>query len=495
MVALMKSATTDYFRQMVDNLPVSVITCDVLNDFKINYVNQSTIENLREIEHLLPCKADRLIGQSIDIFHKNPAHQRNLLKNPNNLPHNAIIQLDEVSLDLTVNAIYDARGNYVEAMLTWANVTEKLKREEEAERLMTMIDDMPINVMMADKETAEITFINKTSIETLRPLQHLLPVPVDKLKGQCIDVFHKNPQHQRSILRDPSRLPMRSRIHLGDEILDLRVSAVMDREGKYLAPMLTWNVVTSQAKLADSFEENVAAIVNTVTSSATELENSASSLAANLEETANMSSSVAAAAEELSVTVEEITRLVNGSSEIASAAVGEAGKANDVMSSLVEAAEKIGNVISLIQDIAGQTNLLALNATIEAARAGEAGKGFAVVASEVKALANQTTKATDDIDSQIGAVRSDVDLSASALQKIAETIKNIDENTRDVAAAVNEQGTSTQEVNGNIQGVMQAAQDSTAIASQLREAAGELSQQAEILKAKVDEFMTEVRAM
>ena len=494
MVALMKTSQTDYYKQMVDNMPVSVVTCEVNNDFKINYANKSTVESLREIEHLLPCKADELVGQSIDIFHKNPSHQRTILKNPNNLPHQARIQLDTVWLELLVSPIYDGKGNYTEAMLTWSNITDKVHREEEAERLVTMIDDMPINVMMADKDTAEITFINKTSVETLRPLQHLLSVPVDKLKGQCIDVFHKNPQHQRTILKDPSRLPIRSRIHLGDEILDLRVSAVNDSNGKYLAPMVTWSVITRQARLADSFEENVASIVQTVTSSATELENSAASLAANLEETANMSSSVAAAAEELAVTVEEITRLVNGSSEIASSAVSEADKANDVMSSLVEAAEKIGDVISLIQDIAGQTNLLALNATIEAARAGEAGKGFAVVASEVKALANQTTKATDDIDGQIGAVRGDVDLSASALQKIAETIKSIDENTRDVAAAVNEQGTSTQEVNGNIQGVMQAAQDSTAIASQLREAAGELSRQAETLRDKVDEFMTEVRS-
>lgn len=495
MVALMKSSNTvDHFQQMVENMPVSVVTCDVLNDFKINYVNKATVESLGEIEHLLPCKADTLIGQSIDIFHKNPAHQRNILKNPNNLPHEARIQLDTVWLELLVTAIYDGKGNYVEAMLTWSNITDQVNREEEATRLTTMIDDMPINVMMADKDTAEITYINKTSVDTLRPLQHLLPVPVDKLLGQCIDVFHKNPTHQRAILSDSSRLPMRSKIHLGDEILDLRVSAVMDSNGQYIAPMVTWAVVTQQARLADSFEENVAAIVSTVTSSATELEQSAASLAANLEESANMSSSVAAAAEELSVTVDEITRLVQGSSEIASSAVGEAGNANEVMTSLVDAAEKIGDVISLIQDIAGQTNLLALNATIEAARAGEAGKGFAVVASEVKALANQTTKATDDIDSQIGAVRNDVDSSATALQKIAETIQSIDENTRDVAAAVNQQGTSTQEVNSNIQGVMQAAQDSTAIASQLREAAGELSQQAETLQVKVDEFMTEVRS-
>jgi len=175
---------------------------------------------------------------------------------------------------------------------------------------------------------------------------------------------------------------------------------------------------------------------------------------------------------------------------------------------LAEAAQKIGDVVALIIDIADQTNLLALNATIEAARAGDAGKGFAVVASEVKNLANQTAKATDEIGAQIAGVQTSTQEAVSAIEAIVKTISKIDEISSSIASAVEEQGAATQEiarnveqaaagtqeVSSNIGGVSQAANDTGAAATQIQSTAEDLSKQSETLRAEVDRFLANVRA-
>ena len=246
---------------MVQDLPVGVMFCDINDDFRITYANKFTVETLRSIEHLLPCRASEIVGQSVDIFHKNPSHQRQLLSDPRNLPHHAMIELGGEYLDLNVSALYNSKGSYIGPVLSWSLATARVVKEKEADQLIRMVDEMPINVMLADPNTRELTFVNKTSIETLRPLQSLLPVPVDQLKGQCIDIFHKNPSHQAAILADPTRLPWNSKISLGDETLALRVSAIYDKDGSYVTPLLTWDVVTDQVKMADEFEDNVASVV------------------------------------------------------------------------------------------------------------------------------------------------------------------------------------------------------------------------------------------
>ena len=401
----------------------------------------------------------------------------------------------EVWIQATYTPIPDPNGKPCKVVKFAVDITDKIINEREATRLLKVLDEMPINLMMADKETFEITYINKTSVTTLAPLAHLLPVPADKLQGQCIDIFHKNPAHQRAILSDPSKLPWRAKIKLGDETLDLRVNALLGDNGEYLAPLLTWDVVTDLVKLADDFETNIGAVVDTVSSAATEMQASSGSMTNAVEETTNQASSMAAASEELATTVDEISRQVMASSDIAKSAVGEANRSNELITGLAEGAQKIGDVVNLIQDIASQTNLLALNATIEAARAGEAGKGFAVVAAEVKALANQTAKATEEIASQISEIQTAVGSSVEAIQLVGTTIEKMDEITTSVSAAVEEQGTSTRDVNTNIQGVMQASQVTGEIASNVQEAAGELSQQAENLSTRANDFVKKVREL
>lgn len=479
-----RSVGNSNFKQMVDDMPVAVMTCD-LNTFEIDYLNKASIEALRSIEDVLPVKADAMQGQCIDIFHKMPEHQRSMLADPSNLPHQAMITIGGEWLDLLVSPIYDDRGTYVAPMVTWSIVTEKVRQDAEAEKLMQMLDEMPINVMLADKDTLEITYVNKTSIATLQPVAHLLPCRPEELQGKCIDIFHKDPSHQRRLLADPSNLPHRALIKLGDETLDLNVSALRDAQGEYIGPMLSWSLVTQNIRLADS----VADVTSAVAAASTQMNQSALSMQTSVGQANDRSTAVATATEELSSSISEISRQVSHSTQVSNAAVGEAESASTMIGTLAESAQAIGEVINIIQDIAAQTNLLALNATIEAARAGEAGKGFAVVASEVKSLANQTAKATEEISAQISEIQGATKSAVDTTMSITKTITEISEISTAIAAAVEEQGAATQEVSQNINQMSEVSQESGRAAGEVLQASGELSQQAENLKAEVDSFL------
>jgi methyl-accepting chemotaxis protein len=275
-------------------------------------------------------------------------------------------------------------------------------------------------------------------------------------------------------------------------------------------------------RIADGFEAVVGEIVKTVSSTSTELEASASTLtgtaergrqlatmvAAASEEASTNVQSVASATEELSSSVNEISRQVQESARMASEAVDQARGTTERVGELSKAATRIGDVVELINTIAGQTNLLALNATIEAARAGEAGRGFAVVASEVKALAEQTAKATGEIGQQISGIQMATQESVSAIRVISGTIERLSEVSSAIAAAVEQQGAATQEISRNVQqaahGTQQVSSNITDVehgatetgtaSSRVLSAAQLLSGDSQRLKLEVDKFLATVRA-
>lgn len=275
-------------------------------------------------------------------------------------------------------------------------------------------------------------------------------------------------------------------------------------------------------RLANQFQESVGRVVEAVSSASTQLEAAAGQLTLNAASTQELSGtvasaseqtsvnvqSVAAASEQLSSTVQEIGRQVHESSAIAEAAVRQAAKTNDNVVELSQAADRIGAVVELINQIAGQTNLLALNATIEAARAGDAGKGFAVVAQEVKALAAQTAKATSDIGNQILSMQASTRQSVEAINEITTTINRISEVSGAIAAAVEQQGATTQEISRNvieaakgtsevassITAVSQGASETGSASSQVLASAKSLSSDNRTLKAEVERFLSTVRA-
>jgi methyl-accepting chemotaxis protein len=279
------------------------------------------------------------------------------------------------------------------------------------------------------------------------------------------------------------------------------------------------------AKLTDlvrAFEANIANTVAVLSSEAVKLQTTAQSMSSSATETNQQASIVATAAEEASSGVQavaagadeltsaigEITHQVAHSARIAEKAVAGAHRTDTIVHALAEGAQKIGQVVELIADIAGQTNLLALNATIEAARAGAAGKGFAVVASEVKSLANQTAKATGDIGAQIAELRSATNEAVGAIRDIAATIQEMGSIAVAIAAAVEEQSAatagiakttqrtaeSTREVAVTITGVTRAANSTGLAASDVLGAADGLARQAGLLRSEVEVFVTGVRA-
>jgi methyl-accepting chemotaxis protein len=275
-------------------------------------------------------------------------------------------------------------------------------------------------------------------------------------------------------------------------------------------------------QLTGNFEGKMSALMRTLSSSSADLQSTARAMASTSEETMRRAATVtaaseqatastnavAAATEQLSASIREISQQATQSSGIIKEAVRQANQSDEQVRGLTAAAEKIGEVVKMISDIAGQTNLLALNATIEAARAGDAGKGFAVVASEVKALANQTAIATGQIGEQIKAIQEATRMSARSIQGITETIGQVNETATAIASTVEQQGAATREISGsvhqaaratqevtsNIVCVSEAASETGSVAAQVLTAAGALTENGELLRRQLDEFLREVRA-
>jgi methyl-accepting chemotaxis protein len=400
-----------------------------------------------------------------------------------------------------------------------------IKAQIEVSRVTSMLEQAPINVMFADRDL-KIKYLNPASVKTLRGLEKLLPVRVEQMIGQSIDIFHKRPDHQRRILSDPNNLPHQAHIQLAEETLDLMVSPVYDQNRNYMGAMVTWAVITERLaneQREKEMTENLKAVLSKVAENSSsmataseELSSVSAQMSANAEETSAQSGvvsaaveqvsknvqTVATAVEEMSGSIKEIAKNASDGAKIASTAVQVANATNDTIAKLDESSAEIGKVIKVITSIAQQTNLLALNATIEAARAGEAGKGFAVVANEVKELAQETAKAIEDISQKIEAIQGDTKGAVDAIKQITGIITQMNDLSNSIAGAVEEQSATTNEMGRNVNeaakgageiaqnitAVSQAAQSTTEGAGNVQQAAGELSRMAAELQTVVSEF-------
>lgn len=470
---------------ILDALPQAIMICD-LDSFVITYANPASVALLRKLTHELSIDPDNIVGTCIDVFHKNPAHQRRLLSDPANLPHSTRIRLGSEYLHLQISPWNGASGKR-NAILSWNIVTAQVREEHKTQRLMQMIENMPINVMTCDPESFVIDFVNETSRKTLKTIEEHLPVKADAVLGSTIDVFHKRPTHQREILSDPSRLPINANIKVGPETLNLKVSAIYGADGGYLGPMVTWAVITDRVKLADSVTTAVSGMVET--SSA--MTDSAGHMAGIAERAQSMAASVSAATEEMASTISEIAQQVTAASDMSQSTQQRAGIADETVKRLDGAAADIGGITEVIQGIAAQTNLLALNATIEAARAGEAGKGFAVVAQEVKALATQTAKATDQIKERITGIQGMTGETVEAIAAILNDVGTLSATSAQIAAAIEEQSAAVREITANMAGVSDAARETGEAASAVRDVSSNLDAQSSRLSGDVNLFLSD----
>jgi methyl-accepting chemotaxis protein len=385
-----------------------------------------------------------------------------------------------------------------------------------------MLEQLPIGVMTAAASGDHaITYCNPKARWILDLVKDALPRGPEEWVGRSIAMFDGPSVRPVELVADPANLPFKTRIDLGAEALDLRVSAIRDSQGQYAGPLLIWRRATDQARLVDQFEQSVGGISRIVANAAIAMKEAAATMRASTVEAGVRTLAVSAAsdqashsvsaaavgAEQVAMSVGQIGQQVAESARIAAHAVAEAEATNASVGSLARAAENISAIISLIRDVAGRTNLLALNATIEAARAGEAGKGFAVVASEVKNLAIQTAKATENIGQQIEKMQHTTADAVAALQRIGVTIDRMNGIATAIADAVDQQGHATQsiatavqhaaagtaEVNSNIAAVTAVVEETSEKAGGVLDAATAMTEQAQLLQSEVASFLQAVQ--
>ena len=581
-------------RTALDTCQTNVMVAD--ENYNIIYMNATMLEMLRgneaELRKELPAlDTKKLIGTNIDVFHKNPAYQRGILDRMTTTVRTSI-RIAGLTFDLVVTPTRDKNGKRTGTVVEWQDVTKSRALEETAFRVKSALDGCATNIMVAD-ENYNIIYMNETMMEMMRAnesnLRKVLPnLDTKRLIGTCIDVFHKNPAHQRGIL-DKLSGTIQTDLELAGLNFHLVVSPIVDKNGKRLGTSVEWKDETAEKAVereiagvvqaavagdfaqrvptegkkgfmlnlansmnglcdntgralddlagmlgalaegdltprinaeyqgmfgklkndANSMADRIGSTIAEIKSSAREVTNASAEISTSTTDLSQRTEEQAASLEETSASMEEISATVKKNAENAQQANQSAGatrevadrggqvvaKAVDAMAKIEESSRKISDIIGVIDEIARQTNLLALNAAVEAARAGEAGRGFAVVASEVRSLAQRSSQAAKDIKDLItnsnGQVKDGVDLvnrAGSALNEIVESIKKVAEIVSDIANASIEQASGIEQVNKALTQMDEVTQQNSALVEENAATAKTLEHQAKAMDERVAFF-------
>ncbi|MBE7507880.1 MAG: chemotaxis protein [Planctomycetia bacterium] len=550
----------------VNNLGTNVLITD--RNLNLIYMNERSEATLRGVEDVLENElglcVDDLLGRSVDRLYGDRAEEIRLTQsNPRNLPIRTDINLGPLTLAMEVNAIHDETGEYVGQVVNWEDATRARKAEFESAKMSAMIENAPINMVLADTDF-NITYVNPATVKNLGPLAHLLPVAPNKVVGSNVDIFHKNPAYQRRILSNPKNFPHNAIIDLGDQKLDLLVSGIYDKQGAYLGPMVTWSNLTEKLKLeaeskrlqqendrnAAELKEKVDKLLINVQAAAggdlttrvvvkgddaigqlgegldqmisslrhiimqiieaaeqftdgarvvsegsNLLSDGAQTQSANVEQMTASIQSLVKMIEGVAQNVRDVDQIAKDTSQRAVAGGEAIEKSIKAIKLIDKSAEQIAEIVGVISDIAAQSNLLALNAAIEAARAGEHGRGFAVVADEVRKLAERSSQAAKEITTLIKEstqrVKEGAELSHQTGKVLMMIIEGVEQSATGIgmiARATQEQTSTAAEVNTGVQNISSITESNASAAEEMANSSRVLSGQAEQLKELVGAF-------
>jgi len=398
----------------------------------VSYANDSTFSMLNKyastFQEMFPgFDPNQLIGASIDQFHKNPKHQRDLLADPKNLPYKTEIQAGPLTFAMTVTAQLDTEGNYIGNALEWKDVT--------LERQMTARKEK-----VAEYRASEVKKVSKIlNLAAEGDLTQVYKVAeADACTSETHDTFVEIATALNAMCANLREV----------------LSGVAKNAESLNSSSTELSTTATQLELGADDTTNRSA---TVSSAAEEMSINMKNMATSTEQMTSNVQSVSAALEGMTASISEIAQNAEQASSVAGNATNLAESSNETIGQLGSAANEIGKVIEVIQDIAEQTNLLALNATIEAARAGDAGKGFAVVANEVKELAKQTAHATEDIRSRITGIQGSTQGVVKSIDEISKVIAEVNSVSQTIAYSVEEQSITAKEIFKNIAQTSRAA--------------------------------------